>query len=69
MAILKLSLAIPQTSPFSILLAAFSVLLHRYTGEEDISVGSSSRSTNPLVLRMKVASTDTIVDVVKSVVK
>ena len=80
LAILKLSLGIkapasptrdsPSTaSPFSILLGAFSVLLHRYTGEEDISVGSSSRSTNPLVLRMKVQESQSLVDVITTVLE
>ena len=70
LAILKLSLAEGgQVSPFSVLLTAFSILLHRYTGEEDISVGSSSRSSNPLVLRMKVASSDTVTQVLQNVVK
>jgi L-aminoadipate-semialdehyde dehydrogenase len=56
-------------SPFSILLGAFSILLHRYTGEEDISVGSSSSSTNPLVLRMKVQECNSIVDVINNVLE
>ncbi|KAI9362960.1 hypothetical protein DFJ73DRAFT_811755 [Zopfochytrium polystomum] len=43
-----------SASPFDVLLAAFSVLLHKYTGEDDICVGSSSSSTNPLVLRLNV---------------
>ncbi|KAJ3207228.1 large subunit of alpha-aminoadipate reductase [Entophlyctis luteolus] len=38
-------------SPFDILLAAFVVILHKHTGEEDVSIGSSSKASNPLVLR------------------
>eukprot|EP00842_Homolaphlyctis_polyrhiza_P000164 jgi/Hompol1/1148/HPOL_001243-RA len=68
---LKASIAGPSSiiSPFSILLAAFSILLHRYTGEEDISIGSSSASFNPLVLRMKLSSSDSIAQVVQAVLK
>ncbi len=84
LAIIKLSLGIkvppatlhsaPSTSastasPFSILLGAFSVLLHRYTGEEDISVGSSSRTTNPLVLRIKVQESQSLADVITTVLE
>lgn len=77
LAILKLSLgikALPPShthtaSPFSVLLGAFSVLLHRWTGEEDISVGSSSSSSNPLVLRMKVQETQSFVSVVNTVLE
>lgn len=41
-------------SPFHILLATFLALLHRYTGETDIVVATSSRSADhpdPLLLR------------------
>lgn len=77
LAILKLSLGMAQTSknqvaapaPFSVLLAAFSVLLHKYTGEEDISVGSSSATSNPLVLRIKVAESDSMAHVVQTVLE
>ncbi|PIA17948.1 large subunit of L-aminoadipate-semialdehyde dehydrogenase [Coemansia reversa NRRL 1564] len=52
-------------SPFTVLLAAFAVLLHRYTREEDIVVSSSSESLNPLVLRLAVGGEDTFADVVQ----
>ncbi|KAI9291055.1 large subunit of L-aminoadipate-semialdehyde dehydrogenase [Neoconidiobolus thromboides FSU 785] len=39
-------------SPFIYLMSAFALLLHSYTGEEDITIGSSSTSSNPLVLRL-----------------
>ncbi|KAJ2011326.1 large subunit of alpha-aminoadipate reductase, partial [Coemansia sp. S85] len=52
-------------SPFTVLLAAFSVLLHRYTAEEDIVVGSSSESLNPLVLRLAVRAEDSFLDVLQ----
>ncbi|KAJ1798565.1 large subunit of alpha-aminoadipate reductase, partial [Coemansia sp. RSA 2399] len=54
-----------SASPFTVLLAAFSVLLHRYTAEEDIVVSSSSESSNPLVLRLTVKPTDTFMDVLR----
>ena len=39
-------------SAFHLLLAAFTVLLHRYTGDTDIVIGSSSAgSRDPLILR------------------
>ena len=75
LAIMRLSLAIKppgsavSVSPFSILLAAFVVLLHKYTGEEDVVVGSSSRSSNPLVLRMPITNEDTFEQVVQTVLK
>lgn len=53
-----------QVTPFTIVLAAFALLIHRYTGEEDIVVGSSSHSSNPLVLRLRVKGTDTFAELV-----
>ncbi|KAJ1772298.1 large subunit of alpha-aminoadipate reductase [Coemansia sp. RSA 1843] len=73
LALLQLALSLQQesdesaddhsASPFTVLLAAFSVLLHRYTAEEDIVVSSSSESSNPLVLRLSVKPTDSFIDV------
>ncbi|CAG8442262.1 2035_t:CDS:10 [Ambispora gerdemannii] len=54
-------------SPFTILLAAFAVLLYRYTGDEDITVGSSSDSRNPLVLRLAINPADTFANIVQRV--
>ncbi|CAG8523111.1 8211_t:CDS:2, partial [Ambispora leptoticha] len=54
-------------SPFTILLAAFAVLLYRYTGDEDIIVGSSSDSRNPLFLRLAINPADTFTNVVQRV--
>ncbi|KAA1473026.1 alpha-aminoadipate reductase Lys1p [Dentipellis sp. KUC8613] len=46
-------------SAFHLLLAAFAVLLHRYTGDTDLVIGSSSASSrDPLVLRLSVAPND-----------
>ncbi|KAJ3001000.1 large subunit of alpha-aminoadipate reductase [Globomyces sp. JEL0801] len=73
MAILSLSMAIKRnkknTSPFTIMLAAFCTLLQRYTGEQDITVGSTSSSTNPLVLRMNISNTDNIKQVIETVLE
>ncbi|KAJ2496481.1 large subunit of alpha-aminoadipate reductase [Coemansia sp. RSA 1972] len=73
LAILQLALSLQQesnpddhtASPFTVLLAAFSVLLHRYTAEEDIVVSSSSESSNPLVLRLDVKPGDSFLDVLR----
>ncbi|KAI0317313.1 alpha-aminoadipate reductase Lys1p [Amylostereum chailletii] len=58
----------PGPSPFHLLLAAFSVLLHRYTGDTDLVIGSSSASSrDPLVLRLSVDPTDPFWAVVRKV--
>lgn len=55
-------------SAFHLLLAAFAVLLHRYTGDTDLLVGSSSASArDPLVLRLGVDPTDPFWAVVRKV--
>ncbi|CAG8432975.1 11036_t:CDS:10 [Diversispora eburnea] len=54
-------------SPFIILLAAFTLLLYRYTGDEDIVVGSSSDTRNPLVLRINVSPKDTFEQIVHKI--
>ncbi|KAI9205250.1 uncharacterized protein BJ171DRAFT_615822 [Polychytrium aggregatum] len=80
LAVLQLSLSLMKVSagagngaasstPFDILLAAFAILLHRYTGEEDITIGSSSLSSNPLVLRMNVADSDSMVEVIRKIIE
>ena len=43
-----------DVKPFSILLASFACLLRKFTYEEDLVIGSSSRSFNPLVFRLDV---------------
>ncbi|KAJ3386880.1 large subunit of alpha-aminoadipate reductase [Lobulomyces angularis] len=58
-----------DATPFSVLLSAFSVLFSKYTNESDISVGSSSASNNPLVLRFNVEKTDSLLDVIANVLK
>ncbi|KAJ7048502.1 alpha-aminoadipate reductase Lys1p [Mycena amicta] len=55
-------------SAFHLLLAAFSVLLHRYTGDTDIVIGSSSSTTpDPLVLRLTVDPADPYWSIVRRV--
>ncbi|KAF9482698.1 alpha-aminoadipate reductase Lys1p [Pholiota conissans] len=50
---------IKRPSVFHLVLAAFTVLLHRYTGDTDIVVGSSSASARePLILRFPVDPLD-----------
>ncbi|KAJ1305861.1 hypothetical protein OPQ81_010584 [Rhizoctonia solani] len=48
-----------RPTPFHLLLSAFLVLLHRYTGDTDIIVGSSSATApDPLILRATIEPTD-----------
>eukprot|EP01134_Creolimax_fragrantissima_P004436 CFRG4436T1 len=55
--------------PYTMVLAAFLVVLHKYTHEEEVLIGTSSTNFNPLVLRMAVSDDQTIADLVKSVVE
>ncbi|KAJ3375884.1 large subunit of alpha-aminoadipate reductase [Allomyces arbusculus] len=55
-------------TPFHVLLAAFAVLLHRYTGEDDVSVGSSAPDNGwPIVMRLNIDATWTFRQVVEHV--
>ncbi|KAG5349365.1 putative NRPS-like protein biosynthetic cluster [Termitomyces sp. Mn162] len=57
-----------RPSAFHLLLAAFTVLLHRYTGDTDVVIGSSSATErDPLVLRLSVEPTDPFWAVVRRV--
>ncbi|KAG6816775.1 putative NRPS-like protein biosynthetic cluster [Tephrocybe sp. NHM501043] len=57
-----------RPSAFHLLLAAFTVLLHRYTGDTDVVIGSSSATeSEPLVLRISVEPTDPFWAVVRRV--
>jgi len=72
LSILQLTLTLSKklqktVAPFTLILSAFSFLLHRYTFEQDIVVGSSSTSLNPLVLRLSVNEEDTFNDLVAHV--
>jgi len=55
-------------SAFHLLLSAFVVLLHRYTGDTDIVIGSSSATVRePLVLRLAIDPSDPFWAVVRRV--
>lgn len=57
-----------RPSAFHLLLAAFLILLHRYTGETDIIIGSSaSSSRDPLILRLSIEPLDTFWSIVRRV--
>lgn len=57
-----------RPSAFHLLLSAFLVLLHRYTGDNDIIVASSSASTkDALLLRISIEPTDPFWAVVRRV--
>ncbi|KAJ7637189.1 alpha-aminoadipate reductase Lys1p [Roridomyces roridus] len=69
-ALLKLALHSDESAPsaFHLLLAAFTVLLHRYTGDTDLVIGSSSPTArDPLVLRLSVDPTEPFWDIVRRV--
>jgi L-aminoadipate-semialdehyde dehydrogenase len=61
--------SVPATpSVFHLLLAAFTVLLHRYTGDQDIVIGSSSAiARDPLLLRLSVDPSDPFWAIVRKV--
>ena len=55
-------------SVFHLLLSAFTVLLHRYTGDQDIIIGSSSAvARDPLLLRLSVDPSDPFWAIVRKV--
>lgn len=56
-----------STSPFTILLSAFIVLVQRLTGDEDISIGTSSESGDPFVLRCRVSPTESFTSLLRTV--
>ena len=57
-----------RPSAFHLLLAAFTILLHRYTGDNDIIIGSSSAAINePLILCLSVEPLDPYWAVVRRV--
>eukprot|EP01135_Chromosphaera_perkinsii_P008712 Nk52_evm45s1444 gene=Nk52_evmTU45s1444 len=53
--------------PFTAVLSALSVLMHKYTREEDIVFGSSNSNFNPLVLRVAVQGSDRLEEVCRRV--
>ncbi|GAA6030929.1 hypothetical protein JCM8097_008942 [Rhodosporidiobolus ruineniae] len=57
-----------RPTAFHLLLAAFAVLLHRYTGDADLVIATSSPSSpDPLLLRIKLDPTDSFWSLVKRV--
>jgi L-aminoadipate-semialdehyde dehydrogenase len=57
-----------RPTPFHLLLSAFIVLLHRYTGDTDIVIGSSSATApDPLFIRATIEPTDPFWAVVRRV--
>jgi len=53
------TVSVNRPSAFHLLLAAFTILLHRYTGDTDVVIGSSSASARePLILRLSVDPQD-----------
>ncbi|KAG8905161.1 large subunit of alpha-aminoadipate reductase, partial [Tulasnella sp. 417] len=57
-----------RPTPFQLLLSSFTVLLHRYTGDTDIVIGSSSASArNPLLLRVHLEPQDPFWAVVRKI--
>lgn len=57
-----------RPTPFHLLLSAFIVLLHRYTGDTDIIIGSSSATApEPLLLRITIEPTDPFWAIVRRV--
>eukprot|EP00127_Corallochytrium_limacisporum_P005893 Clim_evm38s214 gene=Clim_evmTU38s214 len=53
--------------PFTVCMSAFLVLLHKYTREEDIVVGSSASNFNPLLIRMAVKDASPLSEILASV--
>ncbi|OAX36304.1 large subunit of L-aminoadipate-semialdehyde dehydrogenase, partial [Rhizopogon vinicolor AM-OR11-026] len=57
-----------RPSAFHLLLSAFLVLLHRYTGDTDFVIGSSSAAaSSPLILRLSVEPSDSFWTIVRRV--
>lgn len=55
-------------SPFHLLLAAFVTILHRYTGDTDIVIGSSSPLTGePVILRIPIEPVDPFWQIVRRI--
>ncbi|EST07660.1 AMP-binding enzyme C-terminal domain protein [Kalmanozyma brasiliensis GHG001] len=55
-------------TPFHLLLAAFCVLLHRYTGDTDLVIGSSNPYTGePLILRIPIEPNDPFWQIVRRI--
>ena len=57
------------TSSFTILLSAFLVLVQRLTGDEDISIGTSSEGGDPFVLRAQISPAESFATLLARVKK
>jgi non-ribosomal peptide synthetase component F len=66
--ILRISLDLDVT-PFTLILTALAIILHKYTREEELVVGSSGANFNPLVLRIPVSDSDSFKELVEKVKK
>ncbi|KAI7901205.1 L-aminoadipate-semialdehyde dehydrogenase [Cokeromyces recurvatus] len=69
MSLVQFSLIPVRPTPFHIILAAFSVLLQRYTGDEDFPIGTSSPTGNPLILRLNVDPTKSLSNLIDMITK
>jgi hypothetical protein len=45
-----------DTTPFTVLLAAFAIRIHRITGDEDTIIGTNSTTSEPFPIRVNVSS-------------
>ncbi|CAO3626910.1 unnamed protein product [Mucor hiemalis] len=69
MSLVQVSMTSVRPTPFSVILAAFSILLQRYTGDEEFAIGTSSPSGNPLLLRLNVDPATSFENVIEMVTK
>ncbi|KAI8997523.1 L-aminoadipate-semialdehyde dehydrogenase [Pilobolus umbonatus] len=70
MSLAQLTINAPtRVPPFTIILAAFSILLQRYTGDEEFAIGTSSPTGNPLLLRLQVNPQQTFNQIIEMVQK
>lgn len=69
MSLAQLSMTSSRPTPFSVILAAFSVLLQRYTGDEEFAIGTSSPSGNPILLRLNVDPAANLNNIIEMITK
>ncbi|KAG8885369.1 large subunit of alpha-aminoadipate reductase [Tulasnella sp. 331] len=64
----KEDVRLARPTPFQLLLSTFAVLLHRYTGDTDLLIGTSSASQcDPLLLRVNIEPADPFWAVVRRI--
>eukprot|EP00039_Didymoeca_costata_P013485 m.205782 g.205782 ORF g.205782 m.205782 type:complete len:179 (-) comp15790_c0_seq1:6844-7380(-) len=63
--ILAFNLMHDDVTPYAITLASLGVLLHKYTREENIIVGSSTSAFNPLLVKLEVKDNLTLAEVLE----